>query len=161
MQGSDHPSGHSRHSPDFPPPFPADFRRFPPFFWLNARLRSSLRPNLPLSRHFRRFPPIVDFENRSFSHDFRLLYSEVPAETILAEIQAKCQHSRLWQKSRPKVGQKSRFWLLGTTRHETDFSRFVVLRFFSSQFCTSSLQGFGGSQTSPKSLYLGSCASSV
>ena len=36
-------------------------------------------------------------------------------------------------------GQKSRFWLVGTTRNETDFTRFVTLTFFSLNFCTSSL----------------------
>ena len=90
---------------------------------------------MSVARSFGRSVPI-------FSHDSGLLHSEVPAETILAEIQAKCQQSRLWQTSRPKVGQKSRFWLVGTTRNQTDFSRFFVLRFFSSHFCTSSLWGF-------------------
>ena len=106
---------------------------------------------MSVARSFGRSVPI-------FSHDSGLVYSEVPAETILAEIQAKCQHSRLWQKSRQNVGQKSRFWLVGTTRNETDFTRFVTLRFFSLNFCTSSLWGFGGSQTSPKCLYRGFCA---
>ena len=153
MQGSDHPSGRSHIFPAFfrlVPPISADFRRF------LVKCKAPMIPQgvpTPFSADFRRFPPILARRNHKhmsvarrfgrsvpiFSHDSGLLHSEVPAETILAEVQAKRQQSRLWQTSRPKVGQKSRFWLVGTTRNQTDLPRFVVLRFFSSHFCTSSL----------------------
>ena len=70
----------------------------------------------------------MDFRNQAFAHDFRLLHSELPAETIWAEIQGKCQQSRCRQKPRQHTSAEpiSAHLRLNASRIQWPLSAFLL-----------------------------------